>query len=572
MGYWIYVPVLNLTCGRVAPFKKVSQIMTKSKAQKMRAKLGLKGPATSMRRKIVQEVQAIGLSGVVKRKRNRKKKSGSKNSAIPRLLSSTNLGGGTRRLPGGVSMVSDGVNVGSVWKNTTAERVTFPIQREKFADLVSTNAVFEIVSQLYLNPGNRSLFPVFSEIAKNYEEYIPNVLRIYFRTEEYMASGSVVSAGLGAMAVDFDANDADFVSMTQLENYEHSISGAPFSGIMCLDVLEEIAKRKRNGQRGARGKDLSMNNYFVYYSTNSIGPTADQAKFYDLGNFQFALANTQASTAVGELWIEYSFTMVRRKSPESLSNIVSNGTHLEIYSNDATEVAPLGLAPFTNVDATTGSSYTIANMASIGTYNSGTVGLNNAAPSVLNLPNVDGVFLIVGVWSGTATTNAGPAYTAAGGATEVSLWGPAGTGASHAFLDSTFNCASAVFTTTYDGTPNSNTNSITISGQTTMTSGNADIFVCRLPDTLVTMVLSSKEDRLDRLEKMVRRLSLLQDSSDTDDWKCYDNHDTTLSAKNSSVTSSSKFKPTLVKTLNEAGCATSLSDSVVDLIAAKLRK
>jgi len=489
--------------------------MTKTKLQKQKAKLGRKGPAQPV----------ANLAPKKARKRNRKKK-------MP--IGKGMLGGGTRRLPLGVSMVSDGVNVGSVWKNTTAERVTFPVAREKFADLTSTASAFEIVSQLYLNPGNATLFPIFSNIAKCYEEYIPNVLRVYYRTEAYMASGSVVSAGLAGMAVDFDANDSNFQSMTQLENYEHSISGAPYSGIMCLDILEEVQKRKRLGLRGTRGKDLSMNNYFVYNSDNSIGPSTDQAKFYDVGNFQFALASAQAATNIGELWIEYSFTLIRRKSPEVFG--LGLAAHLYNYADNATAASPMGLTPFssfsTRAGSTTSGTTNMATAGGLSYYATGSyIGFNDASDTVVNLPNVDGVFLVVTLWSGATAISTIPSISTTGGAVALSKWGPTGGSAPYGFFlaAGTSSTMSMVVTTTKTSTPVATSNALVWAGNATMTDANIDIYVVRLPNSLLTLLTEDNVrgehvtkpslvpvDRMKALEAKVKELMM----KNVDDWGC----------------------------------------------------
>jgi len=210
-----------------------------------------------------------------------------------------------------VSLVSDGINMGSVWKNTTAERVRFPMAREKFSDLNSVGTALQTLVQQYINPGNSELFPIFSKIAQNYEQYECNHLRVLYRTEEYTASGSAVSAGLGCLATNFDPDAPNFSTFTQAENYEHSISGAPFSGIVVHDILEEHRARFGNRSKRAVGGDLSLNNYYVNYSPNQLAPGSTPAKFYDMGNFQFLVNGTQAGL-IGELWIEYSFTLIRR--------------------------------------------------------------------------------------------------------------------------------------------------------------------------------------------------------------------------------------------------------------------
>jgi hypothetical protein len=225
--------------------------------------------------------------------------------------------GKTRGIPKGargndtsMSMVTDGVNVGSIFKNTTAETVTFKTCREKFMDLVSPDTDFHQLLQLYINPGNSILFPIFSNIARNYEQYKCDHLKIFYRTKEYMASGSNVSAGLVGLGTNFDPDAPNFGSLTELENYEHATSGPPFAGLIEHDILAHHKKRFGSAGRG-NSNDLSLNNYFVNYSENNIAPGATPAKFYDMGNFQTVIDGCQAGK-IGELWIEYRFTMIRR--------------------------------------------------------------------------------------------------------------------------------------------------------------------------------------------------------------------------------------------------------------------
>jgi len=243
-----------------------------------------------------------------------------------RLASQSQLrGSGMRNASGqgaSVSMVSDGVNIGSVWKNTTSERVTFPIAREKFVDLTSTGTTLQTLVQQFVNPGNSQLFPIFSQIAKNYEQYECNHLKVMYRTEEYMASGTVVSAGLACLATNFDPDALNFGTFTEAENYEHSISGAPFSGIIEHDILGE--HRRRFGKKRAMGNDMTLNNYYVNYAPNQLAPNATPAKFYDMGNFQTLVSGTQAGL-IGELWIEYSFTLIRRlQHPGAISGAAAH--------------------------------------------------------------------------------------------------------------------------------------------------------------------------------------------------------------------------------------------------------
>jgi len=76
------------------------------------------------------------------------------------------------------------------------------------------------------------------------------------------------------------------------------------------DILAHHKKRFGGAGRG-NSNDLSLNNYFVNYSSNTIAPGSTPAKFYDMGNFQAVIDGCQAGK-IGELWIEYRFTMIRR--------------------------------------------------------------------------------------------------------------------------------------------------------------------------------------------------------------------------------------------------------------------
>jgi len=357
-----------------------------------------------------------------------------------------------------VSMVSDGVNVGSVWKNTTAEKVTFPIAREKFADLTSSGTTLQTLVQQYLNPGNSELFPIFSQIAKNYEEYIPHHLKVFFRTEEYMASGTVVSAGLAAMGTNFDPDAPNFATMTELENYEHSISGPPFSGIMVHDVLEE--RRKRGNQRGGAG-DLALKNYFVNFSPNQAAPTGTPSKFYDIGNFQALVNGTQAGV-VGELWIEYGFTLIRRLQQPG---------------------APLGgVAHFTGVAPTTANNFAGAVLQPGNTLGGITLGTNT-----VNFPaNQPGNYLyVMSVTGSTSATALGDLNGAA--VTQLKYWTNGGVVDDVSYLQSAAGGAS--IPTIIVGTiAVGNAGAAAALPPSTLVGGNAmDLWIIALPSTVLTV-------------------------------------------------------------------------------------
>jgi hypothetical protein len=426
----------------------------KQKAKKLLSKTSRQPSAASVRKQ--------------KKKKNRKSKHSSMSSALSR---------GSRK---GISMVSDGVNVGSVWKNTTAERVTFPMAREKFSDLTSTGTTLQTLAQLVINPGNRQLFPIFSEIAKNYEQYECNHLKILYRTEEYMASGSVVSAGLACLATNFDPDAANFATFTQAENYEHSISGAPFSGIIEHDILAE--HKKRFGKHNRGGSDLSLLNYFVNYSQNLLAPGTQPAKFFDMGNFQCLVNGTQAGV-IGELWIEYSFTLIRR-----------------LQQPGAPEG---GVVHFSSIAATTGNNFAAAVQQSGNTLAGITLGVNTITWGA----GIPGNYFV------SLTVAGGTSASAISGNTEsvtnlviLTSGGTRDVSAATASLAGTTTSA-AMFNATVSVTAAGG--NYVLNPSTIVGTGSMDLFVIALPSTVLTLEQKIEKEESAQIQHFENRVDSL---------------------------------------------------------------
>jgi len=447
--------------------KSAAQKAARKRRKQAKASLAGKSKGGPMRRPILRNPVPVN------RKARRVARRASQGMGGPRK--------GLSHAGNSISMVSDGVNVGSVWKNTTAERVTFPMAREKFADLTSSGTTLQTLVQQYINPGNTELFPIFSQIAKNYEQYECNHLKILFRTEEYMASGSVVSAGLTCLSTNFDPDAANFATFTQAENYEHSISGAPFSGIIEHDVLAE--HRRHRIMRGNRGNDLALMNYFVNYSPNQLSPSATPAKFYDLGNFQALVTGTQAGL-IGELWIEYSFTMIRRlQQPGSPFG---------------------GVAHFSSLTATSSNNFA-GSVLQAGNTLAGVVIGSNTITFPAGQPGNYKVDITM-----TAGTSVGAIALASlsAGATGLTLFTSAGardasdeqqslagTTVFAAMLSVCLSCTAA------GGV-------LTITPATIVTSGAGylDIFITSLPSSVVTLSLKNEKEEIDELRDEVREM------------------------------------------------------------------
>jgi len=414
---------------------------------------------------------------------------------------------------------SSGLNKSVGFTNRSVVEQRFEPRMEKIANLTGT-AAFTMAQALYLNPGNSTLFPIFSQEASVYEQYRCNLLRFWYRSTEYTASGSNVGAGLVLMSTNFDPDDAQFGSSSQMENYWHGTSDAPFApsgkGVLCHDVLAGFKKN-----RGGALRDATLNNYYVNPAANTSAPTSQAAKFYDIGLFQLATeGNVVSSDKIGELWVEYSFTMIHPKQPEF--PIGGSAIHVKLYADDATAASPLGLTAFTtgsqvSASATVsgtapGSSLSVINMAgNLANYTSSTIGLNDSQDTVFQLPNASATWLVVLYWAGATAITTVPTLTPSGGATAVSQAAPAGN-ATIGFFTAAGTSATIwkVITSTATGAPTTSSNAVTVGGLATMTDGNLDIMISRLPTALVTLTAEDIkiEDSIEDLRDQVSQMKL----------------------------------------------------------------
>lgn len=348
--------------------------------------------------------------------------------------------------------VRDGVNTGMVWKNSNTVRDHFATRFEKVADLVTTTTAFDLIQDYYLNPGNSVLFPVFSQIAVTYEEYICHRLRFWYRGEEYTASGSNVTAGLLIYATNMDPDDATFTSTNQMENYEGSVSGPPFSGHFVHDVLEARHKRGKSKQGGG----LALNQYFVYASGNQAAPSGQAAKFYDMGLFQVASVGTQTASPAGELWVEHSWTLIRRKqqTPIGQSNLYAHIVEGPA-ATAATATAYLG---------TTG-----------GVVRAGSTIPTVATKTTFTLP-LAGVYLVVGLFDSGCSSAATftPGANIAG--TAILIDSSSATLGNFAAAGNSF----IIYIATVSGSGTAAANTMTIGACAGLASGTTDIFIVQV--------------------------------------------------------------------------------------------
>jgi len=233
--------------------------------------------------------------------------------------------------------VSDGLNRGEVITNKHLIIDRFKPREELVAN-ISGSSAFTLVQQLWLNPGNTVLFPLFSQIAACYEQYRVRTLKFHFRTEAYTAVSSTASAGKVIMATNFDVSDPNFVTAKEAEDYCGMSRGMVYSSF-----THDVVAGKRNRSPG-RGSALPLNDYFMYSSANLAGPTGDSGKFYDIGNFQMITSSNAVTTEIGELYVEYAFDMIRPKLPVpgTVSSALLYAHVRETAAGTASAASPLG--------------------------------------------------------------------------------------------------------------------------------------------------------------------------------------------------------------------------------------
>jgi len=270
------------------------------------------GPKTAAQKKKQKEKKLMKKQGIAKNKSQtpkRRKKAKSASKRVTRNVAREGrMNAAYRKARSGAGMrsVTDGISIMKTIHNASVIEDTFSVRREKVSDIIGTTATtLNVNLALYINPGNSVLFPIFSQIAATYEQFRVNECIFSYETEAYAASGTAVSAGKVILATNYDPADSQFSTATQMENYFNSDRGAPYCEIVHDVLLGDHAL-----------KDEPLKTYFVNSSANLIAPTSDTTnnKFYDLGLFQLACqGNASATAEIGELYVTYSFTMIRPK-------------------------------------------------------------------------------------------------------------------------------------------------------------------------------------------------------------------------------------------------------------------
>jgi hypothetical protein len=379
-----------------------------------------------------------------------------------------------------------GLSSGSSITNTSTIVDHFSRRTEKVANLVSPGStafthLLTTVNQngLFINPGNTVLFPIFSQIAANYEQYRVRYLCFNYATEAYAGAQTVASAGKVIMVTNFDQSDASFTGSTQAENYDHMVKGPPFAN------LQHCVMQKKGASRGF----LPLNDYFVNPSNNLNAPVGDssQGKFYDIGLFQVMCEQLAATGEIGELYVTYEFDMIRPKQA------IAAGDYTLSHFQNSTGVAastPLG---------------TLAN----GTYTSDS-NLPSTTFSVLSastfMLNAIGTYQVVMIWSAATGIAALPTFTPGSSVVADTILLGSTSGSFGFGSGGTFAQAIKYYNVTGVSVSPFTNNLVTVGGLTSMAgTPNVDVVITQLP-YLFTSLPPKVENRVTLIEEKLQAL------------------------------------------------------------------
>jgi hypothetical protein len=315
----------------------------------------------------------------------------------------------------------------------------FRIKHREFVRDVSSSIAFSLFT-LAVNPGVQDTFPWLSEIANNFDCWVPHGIIFEYRTTSGESIASTNTAlGCVTMATCYDVYDPNFSNKQQMEAYEFSTSTVPSKGV--LHPLE-------------CAPDSGVLNCRYVRQAASATPTGS-ALFYDLGTFQCATSGAQNANVIGELWVTYDIEFRRPR----LSQSATYFAHItQLTTGTCTQANPWG---------PTGAAIKVNTVPYLTT-----VGGN-----VLRLPFA-GVYTLHFIWGGNTIT--GNASSSGGSSCTQSPNLLDGDSVSNRFVT---GAPTSMYTQYYTvGTQTSTTsNDITIVGPTTLTAGRVDCFVMYNP-------------------------------------------------------------------------------------------
>lgn len=207
-------------------------------------------------------------------------------------------------MPSTGSRSSKGRGIALVFNGTDPPKMSMKnngvvVEHREYIQDISSSVPF-IGENFPLNPGVKQTFPWLSQIAENFEEWIPEGILFEYKTT---SSNTVVNTtnsnpGLGTViiATQYNSLNPDFGNKQQMENYENAVSVDP-----SRSVIHPIECARKQTPLDP-----------LYVRTGAVG--AQDLRWYDLGRTTVATVGQQTNNfTIGELWITYRIRFLKPK-------------------------------------------------------------------------------------------------------------------------------------------------------------------------------------------------------------------------------------------------------------------
>jgi len=161
----------------------------------------------------------------------------------------------------------------------------------------SAPATFTLES-FVVNPGNATLFPWLSGIARQYQEYrLRGCVIQFISTADGGSTATTLGLGSLIMASDYNPGDFSYANKQQMEASQYCISSRPTQSL--IHPLECDPSITRSPIKYVRNGDTL--------------PTGTVASDYDHCNFEIATVGlpTGSSGNIGELWVTYDIELLK---------------------------------------------------------------------------------------------------------------------------------------------------------------------------------------------------------------------------------------------------------------------
>lgn len=163
----------------------------------------------------------------------------------------------------------------------------------------ATGTPFTLAFDQIVNPGNRALFPWLSQLAENYEQWIPKGIVFEFKST---ASTNSNSTNLGSVAIasDYDVYDDAPTSRVQMLQMafaqDNSVAANQAHGLEC------DPRQNPNGM------------FWILHKGEAIEGSARE---YHLCRTYLSAGNANTSGIVGQLWVHYDIVLCKERAPKN---------------------------------------------------------------------------------------------------------------------------------------------------------------------------------------------------------------------------------------------------------------